>query len=263
MSVKKMKHILFVLFSIISFVSFSQVQNGSFENSSAADLSNWKWTCGSVSFKGSPPGGGDWCIKVSGGNYQSCFPGYAYQKLPSVANGQTYILSGWAFTQTSPTVGIYFGTKHNGLISLQAGSTTTSTTWTHLSVQSDFTLIAGDTAVVVLFGGNTGGPAQGYGYFDLIDLQLITGSRPFEQKHPIWISPNPFSSETTVRSDIVFEDATFTILNLFGQMVLKREKISGQTINLNRGNLPGGIYILQLTQDNKTISTDKLIITDN
>ena len=37
---------------------------------------------------------------------------------------------------------------------------------------------------------------------------------------------------------------------------------SGQTITLNRDNLPNGIYFLQMTQENKIIATEKLIITD-
>jgi hypothetical protein len=258
-----MKTLLFFVISLVSCASFSQVLNGSFENGSAPDLSHWGWTCGIQSDNSAPSGGGNWCIKVSGGNTQSCFPGYAYQEFPTITSGQTYLLSGWAYALTSPTVGIYFGKESYGVITLLAGSTTSSTSWTQLSVQSNFTLFAVDTAVVVLFGGLTGGPIQGYGYFDLIDLQLLTGVYSPEQKRSIHIFPIPFSTETTLQSDKILRDATLIVYNTAGQQVKQIKNISGQTIIFQRGNLPEGLFFFQLIQDDEILTTGKLTITDN
>lgn len=75
--------------------------------------------------------------------------------------------------------------------------------------------------------------------------------------------PNPFTMQTTLRTDNIFKDAILTVFNSFGQQVKQIKNISGQTIILHRDNLPCGLYILRLTQDNKIFSTDKLVITDN
>jgi len=76
------------------------------------------------------------------------------------------------------------------------------------------------------------------------------------------IYPNPFSSSTTLKTEKHFVDATLTVYNPFGQQVKQIQNISGQTITLHRDNLPGGLYFVRLTEDSKTITTNKLIITD-
>ena len=78
----------------------------------------------------------------------------------------------------------------------------------------------------------------------------------------IKIFPNPFSTLTTLQSENTFKDATLTVCNLYGQEVKSLKNLSGQTIILNRDNLPQGLYFIQLTENNKTISVEKLVITD-
>jgi hypothetical protein len=77
----------------------------------------------------------------------------------------------------------------------------------------------------------------------------------------IIVYPNPFFSETCLKSDINFKNATLTIYNVYKQKVKQIKNISGQTITIQRNNLQSGIYFIDLTQDNKTF-TAKLIITD-
>lgn len=257
---KQLFYLLAIFYSVTT--AHGQIINGSFENGSNADLSGWDWTCLAQSYNDAPTGGGSWCIQVWGGNTQGCFPGYAYQKLPTITNGQTFILSGWAYAQTSPPIGLYFGKINNGIITLQAGDTTSSTTWTQLSTQSGFSLSIGDTALVVLYGGQAGGPVQGYGYFDLITLQSVTGINSIEQKFFIHAFPNPFNNQTVLQTDEYLNNATLTVVNIFGQTVKQIINISGQTIILFRDNLPGGLYFFRLSQDNKIITTNKIVITD-
>lgn len=76
------------------------------------------------------------------------------------------------------------------------------------------------------------------------------------------ISPNPFSSSTIFQTDKVFKDLSLTLYNSFGLQVKQIKNNSGQTITLHRDNLPSGLYFIRLTQDNKTSTTNKLIITD-
>jgi hypothetical protein len=99
--------------------------------------------------------------------------------------------------------------------------------------------------------------AYNYGCGLLIGIKEKTDPITFS------ISPNPFSRQTTLHTDNPLKNATLTVYNSFGQRVKQIENISGQSITLNRDNLPCGLYILRLTQDNKIFTTDKLIITDN
>jgi len=122
-----MKNLFYSLLVIFGSITCQgQIINGNFENNSNSDLSGWDWTCNASSFNDAPEGGDNWCIQVNGGNTQGCFPGYSYQRIPTITNGQTFVLSAWAYAQASPPVGIYFGKINNGTISLQAGDTTSS-----------------------------------------------------------------------------------------------------------------------------------------
>lgn len=78
----------------------------------------------------------------------------------------------------------------------------------------------------------------------------------------ISVYPNPFSALTTFQSGNLLQNATLTMENCFGQTVKQIKNISGQTITLHRDNLSNGLYFIRLTQDNKVISTEKLVITD-
>lgn len=76
------------------------------------------------------------------------------------------------------------------------------------------------------------------------------------------VYPNPFSLQTTVRSDNLLTNATLTVINCFGQTVVQIKNISGQTITFSRDNLPSGLYFIHLTQDNQEIAIKKIIVTD-
>jgi hypothetical protein len=59
-----------------------------------------------------------------------------------------------------------------------------------------------------------------------------------------------------------FSCATLTIYNSYGQNLKQVKSISGQAISLNRDNLPSGLYFISLSEENKIIAVEKLIITD-
>ncbi|MEO6130596.1 MAG: T9SS type A sorting domain-containing protein [Saprospiraceae bacterium] len=255
-----MKATLLFILSLISFSSFCQVLNGSFENAAGPDLSYWQWTCNAESYNKAPTGGGNWSIKVFGGNVKGCWPGYAYQKIHSVNSSQTFVLSGWGYGEGSPPVGIYFGTVNNGIVTRQEGDTTTSTSWKPLTVQSSFNLSAGDTAVVILYGGIAAGPVQGYGYFDLISLDEITGVQVLAETKSITIFPNPFSEKTSIFLSKDLKNGKLMIYNGVGQPVKQLLNISGKSISLDRENLPEGLYFLLLRDNNKIIAMEKMVV---
>ena len=90
-----------------------------------------------------------------------------------------------------------------------------------------------------------------------------TGLNEINIANSIIIFPNPFSTESTLKINQNSKNATLTIFNSFGQQVKQIKNISGQSYILHRDNLPSGLYLFRLTQDNKILKTDKLIITDN
>jgi len=257
-----MNYVFILLLSIFYSVACSQVTNGSFENGSGADLSNWEWTCGAQQHNDAPAGAGSWSLQVSSGNTQGCFPGYAYQKIDGVTNGNSYILSGWAYKQASPYIGIYFGKVNNGVITIYDGDTTSSSAWTPLSIQSGFNLSTGDTALVVLYAGLTGGPVQGYGFFDSISLEQVTTVHSYKEERLITISPVPFSNYTVLNFNRHIDNAMLSIYNSSGQVVKLTKNISGNTFILQRENLSGGLYFIQVTADNKNIYTGRIFIHD-
>jgi hypothetical protein len=90
---------------------------------------------------------------------------------------------------------------------------------------------------------------------------LLTSYATIENKNASQIYPNPFMTYTTFHTDVVLNKATLSVYNSFGKIVRQIKNISGQTIVLNRDNLPSGLYLILVTEDNKVLTSNKLIIT--
>lgn len=76
------------------------------------------------------------------------------------------------------------------------------------------------------------------------------------------VYPNPFSTKTTLHSENPLKSAILTVYNIYGQAVKTIENINGQSLTIYRDYLQKGMYFLQLTQENKIIATEKLIISN-
>jgi len=92
--------------------------------------------------------------------------------------------------------------------------------------------------------------------------EMESGINEINVDNSMTIFPNPFSTQTTLHADKILKYATLSVYNSFGQEIKQIKNISGQTITFHRDILPSGLYFIRLTQDNKTIATDKLIIID-
>ena len=64
------------------------------------------------------------------------------------------------------------------------------------------------------------------------------------------ISPNPFSTQTVLRSDYSFHNATLTVYNCFGQEVYPSVIRNSDSFVISRGNLVAGIYFVELLNGN-------------
>jgi hypothetical protein len=78
----------------------------------------------------------------------------------------------------------------------------------------------------------------------------------------ISLYPNPFSNAVAIQMETELINGELTVYNSFGQMVKQIKNISGQSIILNRDNLPSGLYFIRLTRDDKIISAERLMIID-
>ena len=102
---------------------------------------------------------------------------------------------------------------------------------------------------------------------DLVFARLgnssITSVEHNESLGNITVYPNPFSSSSTIRLNDPVTSAEVTIYDLYGQKIRTIKNISGQEINIGRENLPGGVYFINVMENDKIIATNKLVITDN
>lgn len=89
----------------------------------------------------------------------------------------------------------------------------------------------------------------------------VTGIQTINSQKEFSISPNPFSSETTLTSTIKFQNANLKIYDVSGKSVKEINGISGQQVKIKRENLPAGIYVIRLTEGNVTTNR-KVIISD-
>ncbi len=89
-----------------------------------------------------------------------------------------------------------------------------------------------------------------------------TGIEENNVTSPIDIFPNPFSTQLSLRTNSSLNKATFKMVNAMGQTVAEIENISGQAFSFNRGDLPPGLYSVHLWQENKLLSTKKIIISN-
>lgn len=78
----------------------------------------------------------------------------------------------------------------------------------------------------------------------------------------ISVYPNPFTNQTTIKTNKILKNASLKIYNSFGQLIKQENNISTQTIILNRNDLVSGLYLLQLTENNTVIAVNKFEIRD-
>lgn len=79
------------------------------------------------------------------------------------------------------------------------------------------------------------------------------------------ISPNPFSTRTTVQitsSELRSTSYELEMYDVFGRMV-KEFAIRSSPFVIERGNLPSGIYFIQLEEEGKPVAAGKLVITND
>jgi len=95
------------------------------------------------------------------------------------------------------------------------------------------------------------------------DPGSCSGINELSKENHISVFPNPLIRQSTIQTDMFLKNAKLTIYNSLGQQTKQINNITGQTFTLQRDNLSSGLYYLMFIQNNHTIATGKLIITDN
>ena len=104
----------------------------------------------------------------------------------------------------------------------------------------------------------------GFDYVFRTFVTLTVGTASIESTpSELTIYPNPFSTETTLRTSGLLQNATLTLYNSQGQQVKRMDHLSGHTLLLDRDNLASGLYSLRITDNNAIRSVSNLVITDN
>ncbi len=96
------------------------------------------------------------------------------------------------------------------------------------------------------------------------DFKCITvGIENEKDSAKVSISPNPFSIQAIIQTERTLKNATLIVLNSLGEQIKQIKNIDGQTITVYKENLSSGLYFVQLLQDNRTLSINKLVIIEN
>lgn len=209
------------------------------------------------------PQNGNWCLGLSSGTESTAdADAVAIELSSNLTIGQSYQISFYVFGNTnfdSFLTNLKIGVSNNDSTfgSLLYTATPVLNNWTNFVF--NFTALQSDKFITV-----TNVPGQkGWNQIDNFTISNVSGilenSLSFKK---INIYPNPFTSSTIMEIGQIMKDATLIVYNIYGQQIKQIKNISGQKIILTRDNLPSGQYFVHLTQDNKVITNDKLVIID-
>jgi hypothetical protein len=74
------------------------------------------------------------------------------------------------------------------------------------------------------------------------------------------IIPNPCSISTTIQTATMLQDAEIVIYDILGKEIKSIKNCFGNEIKISCEQILNGIYLIKITQENKTISYGKLIV---
>jgi hypothetical protein len=268
-----MKNILTITgIMLLSCNAYTQIQNSSFETSTGdPNLGHWIYLCVFGSYSADvPPGGGNWSLEKEAGNMQGCWPGDVYQVLPSVQSGTVLLLKAWAKSDpvVGQTIGIYIGKKGSTMFPDKiAGDTTSSKTWTLLSVQDTFSFSTGEQAAVILDPGLTSGPGNARAYFDLVSLEPPVSTAISEWHH----STNPLQVYVSPHHEVTFMEWPTTeagnnficIFSADGRLIQQHTVSvlpqSAFSFSINSSQFASGVYFVQIIMPDKTLKKSFII----
>lgn len=76
----------------------------------------------------------------------------------------------------------------------------------------------------------------------------------------ISFAPNPFKSELIISTKLGFKNSTLKVFNSLGQIVKQIDNINSNEIILKRDNLNNGVYLIQLFESEKLLTSNKVLV---
>lgn len=103
---------------------------------------------------------------------------------------------------------------------------------------------------------------QGSTYCDSILISNVKIEDQNNQDNNVTVFPNPFSEQTTIEitSSSILSNLKLKCYNAIGEQVELDYNVSGNRIELNRGNLSTGVYLFEIYNENQKIDTGKFIL---
>ena len=74
--------------------------------------------------------------------------------------------------------------------------------------------------------------------------------------------PNPFSQRTTLTFPVELKDASLILVDETGKQILLKSEFSGNQIEIEKGSLASGMYIVRVVESNQSQYTGKVIVAD-
>ena len=95
---------------------------------------------------------------------------------------------------------------------------------------------------------------------DLLDSYEITEE---QADNSVTIYPNPFDNTATLHISNVSGNVSLALYDVLGKEVKNITNIKNENIQINRDNLPDGIYFYQVRNNNNTIATGKIVLANS
>ncbi len=118
----------------------------------------------------------------------------------------------------------------------------------------------------IIFGTTTlisGGTSINYSDIFIAELdstQMAVGSKEMIwNKNEILISPNPFTSQTTISFSDEQKNTTIKITDVLGNIV-NSEKATGKSVIIDMSGFEKGIYFVQITDEKKNVINKKIVV---
>lgn len=93
-------------------------------------------------------------------------------------------------------------------------------------------------------------------------MPIATIVRNVSESVYLYVIPNPFSQTATIEIEGLenYNNLSFEMYNLFGQTFRASQLPDDSRFEIERGDLPGGVYFFQLKQNNRVISNGKMVV---
>ncbi|MEO1516732.1 MAG: T9SS type A sorting domain-containing protein [Bacteroidota bacterium] len=94
---------------------------------------------------------------------------------------------------------------------------------------------------------------------DYVNEKMVSTTTPLGESSPLRIFPNPVHNTARIDLPKATSDGHWKLFDLSGRL-LRERRLSGQTFQFSRGDLPSGIYMYELQMEGQPLQHGKLTI---